>query len=376
MSNQQNKYKKILTRVSRKFFIIFIYLVVIAFCLYAPRFADLFGIKKTLNIYAFTEMISPESIKLFEEEMGISVNIKYFESNEELHAKFKISAGEGYDVIVASDYMIQILAQEGLLHRLDHKKLPVIKELDARLLDQGFDAQNNYSLPLAWGTYGLVFNKTLFKKTPEEISLNLLFNNPEENFALGRVAHNYKICMVDDAREAVMFSGLYLFNRVKVGGLEEFGAIQKLLIKQKSWVECYSNSSLQYFLFTNIIPIAITSSAYMKKILESTDQFDFKIPKEGSLLVIESLAIPAACRNVDMVHKFINFMLSEKIATLTSDLYGYNPTNKKSYAFIDKKFLCNNALFPDAETFARLHLTYDYLPRKELENLWFGVKFA
>jgi spermidine/putrescine-binding protein len=99
--------------------------------------------------------------------------------------------------------------------------------------------------------------------------------------------------------------------------------------------------------------------------------------QQGSVFVIESLAIPVSCKKVDYVHEFCSFLLSEKNAVLNSKKFGYNPSNKKSYPSLDKKFFENPNFFPDDEMFQRLHLLrQDFLSSKSVENLWLKVKFA
>jgi len=352
-------------------------LAVIAAFLYMPRLFDLFASPRSLNIYSFTEMIAPEVAQKFEEKTGIAVNIKYFQTNEELYAKLRVNLGEGYDIIVASEYMIETLKNEGILQKINHAKLDVISDLDERLLNQPFDPGNQYSLPLEWHTYGIVYDKELLVNQADNLGLELLFKSPQELLQTGVVKNLYKICMVDDAKESVMMALLYLFGHVKSLSDQEFNDVEKLLIQQKAWVEAYTSSSLQYFLFTSIVPIAVTSSSHMKKILGETDRFGFMIPNEGSLMVIENVAIPISCKKIELVHQFLNFVLSSESAELNSKKYGYNPTNKKAYGATPERFLNNPNLFPDDKTFAKLHiLRQEYPPKKKIENIWLGVKFA
>ena len=68
------------------------------------------------------------------------------ESNETMYAKLK-TQGEsgGYDVIAPSNYFVSKMAREGML-KLDHSKLPVLKELDPDWLNKPYDKGNKYSL--------------------------------------------------------------------------------------------------------------------------------------------------------------------------------------------------------------------------------------
>jgi len=376
MGRNEKKYGVLLKKLYTRGTISLLFFSIVAFFLYIPHAIDYFSRSKTLNVYAFTEMIAPAVIEKFERQTGVCVNIKYFQTNEELYAKLRINQGDGYDIIVASDYMMRILREEKILQKIDCSKIKSYQELDEKLLHQHFDPDNNHSLPLAWCTYGMVYDKKLFAQPVQDLSLNYLFQDPQALHRAGLVTAPYRVCMVDDAKEAVMYAQFYLYEQLKQLNHKEFKTIENLLIGQKKWIESYTSSSLQYYLFSGIAQIAITSSSYMRKILEHTDAFGFKVPKEGSILVIESLAIPLRCKKTELAHHFIDFVLSASSSSSSSSLYGYNPTNKQAYASIRKEFLENPNIFPDAETFARLHMTQGDLPKKMVENIWLGVKFA
>lgn len=353
------------------------YLSIILFALYIPRLIEIVAPQQSLTIYAFTEMVSPAVAKEFEAQTGVPVNIKYFQTNEELHAKLSISKGKGYDLIVASDYIIESLIKENLLQPLDHNKLPVIQNLDENLMNHFFDPHNRYSLPLAWYTYGIVFDKSLFAQNEAPVGLELLFRNPLKTCQLGIAHKPYKICMFDDPREAIMFAALYLFGAISKPSKEMFESIEKLLIEQKHWIESYTSSSLQYFLFSGLSPVAITSSSYMKKIMRTSDRFGFQIPHQGSIVVIDNLVISAQSRNVDLAHAFINFALSKKAAVTNSSTYGYNSSNTDAYQEADNAFLENPNFFPNQAMFKKLHiLRQEYFPKEIVEKIWLSVKFA
>ena len=60
-----------------------------------------------LNIFTWEGYIDYETvIKPFEEETGIKVNYATFASNEEMYEKLAAAKGGDYDIILASDYML------------------------------------------------------------------------------------------------------------------------------------------------------------------------------------------------------------------------------------------------------------------------------
>ena len=182
--------------------------------------------------------------------------------------------------------------------------------------------------------------------------------------------------MTDVARDAISLASIYLFGRIKNLTDQELLLIQNLLISQKKFVEVYMSGSLQYYLFAYVVPLAVTTTAFAKKIMEISDEFDFVVPKQGSILAIDNLAIPSSSTKVDLVYKFIDFLISKDIVALNSKIFGYNPSNKDSYKILDKKFLHDNSFFPDDEMFGRLHIIRNDLDIKKLENLWLSVQLA
>src|SRR5207247_7444413 len=116
-----------------------------------------------LNIYCWSTYISPRLIHGFEQEYHCKVNYDLYDSNEALLAKLQ-GGNVDYDIVVPSDYMVQILIQQQLLAPLDKSRLPnVWANLDRRFLRLPFDPENDYSVPYAWGTTGLAYRSDLEK---------------------------------------------------------------------------------------------------------------------------------------------------------------------------------------------------------------------
>lgn len=372
-----NTKKTFIRSVIRKAVIASFYVILFALFLYLPLILDLFRPSQTINVCTFAETFCPEAIERFERQSGIKVNLTYVEIDEQIFAKFRMNEGEGYDIINISDYMIKILVDQGVLHKLDHSKLSSIELLDSHLMNRNFDQNNEYSLPHKWYVYGLAYNKKFFNKPPEAMSLKYIFQKPFDMYKKGEVPHKYRICMLDDGRDAVFMAAIYLFGRTDNLGEREFAEIEKLLVKQKKWVEAYTVHSAHYFLFADVTPIALMSSNYVRKIFDTNNRFDFAIPTEGSMLVIENLAIPSKSKKIDLAHQFIDFMLSEEIARLNSTTFGYSSSNKNANDKVSKTYLNNPNLFPDDATYSRLFIPL--LPtslRRVVEDLWLMVGFV
>jgi spermidine/putrescine transport system substrate-binding protein len=331
---------------------------------------DLVAAKKDgLNIFTFTRMIDSEVIARFSEQSGIPVRVTYFETNEELIAKFKVTRGEGYDLVVVSDYALEILRDEGLLQEIDIRKISNVSKLDERLLNRHFDPGNNYALPLLWTVYVLAYNKSYFSKGMPS-SLRVLFEDPKKNELLPP----YRIAMLDDPREAVFCAGLYLFGKTHGFSESELKEIEVLLSKQKQWVENYANDAIEYALAARRVPLVIIPAAHMIKNFDLGREFDILFPEEGTLLSIEHMAIPKASVQSDLVHRFIDFVLSTPSAIVGSAQNGYSPSNKEVYDHLvgdNKKYLlmlAQDSVLSGADT-----LRND-ISAGGLEHMWLTVK--
>ena len=106
---------------------------------------------KVVNIYIWTNYLPQEVVAEFERRTGIHANVDTYDSNEAVLAKLQSGVAD-YDVAVPSDYMLKILIPQGLVRPLDHGRLPHLKNLDPRFLNQQYDPGNGHSVPYLWGT--------------------------------------------------------------------------------------------------------------------------------------------------------------------------------------------------------------------------------
>ncbi|MCK4651169.1 spermidine/putrescine ABC transporter substrate-binding protein [Candidatus Babeliales bacterium] len=361
--------------LSKIFIVIFYFLILILF-LYIPKiFRFMISDKKVINVYVFSDIISYKTVKEFEKKTGISVNLKYFDANNELISKFRINKGKGYDLITVSDFAVDILRSKKLLQKIDISKISNFKYLDKRFLGKYFDPKNDYSVPCFWSLYGIIYNKNKFKILEDlnvDMNWSFVFKDPKKILPQS----DYKICMIQAPRDSIYLAAIHLFGKVDNLSEKELEQIRELLIEQKRWVEIYMLGSLQYYLLGEVVSLAVTESVYAQKILEISDEFDFVVPKEGSVFSIENLAIPVLSEKSDLSLQFIDFLISKEVCLENSLEYGYNPVNVESCKKIGKKILEHKSFFPEEKMFDRLHLVPNDIGIKRIEKLWSSIKLS
>jgi spermidine/putrescine transport system substrate-binding protein len=95
----------------------------------------------TVNLYNWQSYINPNDVKAFAQQFGQKVTQDFYVSNEDLLAKIQAGA-KGYDVVVPTGYMVQIMVKQGLLYKLAKDHLPNFRNVDARFTNLAFDPGN------------------------------------------------------------------------------------------------------------------------------------------------------------------------------------------------------------------------------------------
>jgi len=349
---------------ARLFFYLFIIALwggVIFLFLYSPLFVQLVRRQETLNILAWPQVLDAHYLKKFEQETGIKVNISYFEHNEELFVKLKLTQQHDYDLIMPSDYAVQLLIEEGLLKKIDRTQLDFWEQLYPALLGHYFDPFNDYTIPFYWTPIGLGIDRDYFNGKLPPASWSLLFDE--------HITPNH-ISVFDDARELPLIAAQYLFGSLANIDKEKFEKIKKLLVKQKSWVELYTDSRSEYILASKTSPVVMVYGADLVKVMRPFKNLDFLIPQEGSFVLIDSFAIPATTTKNESIYKFLNYLYNPAVLSQYVEKFDFFPPTKT--VVMDERF--KKMSIPTKALFKKLHFFKSIIPEKMLNDLWIAVK--
>ena len=115
----------------------------------------------TVNLYTWGDYHSPDLIEGAPKAIGVSMNVSFYASNEELISKLEATKGNsGYDLIVPTGpYLPQMIAKE-LLLKLDKSKIPNWKNLDPAYLGKVWDPKNEWAVPRDWGSTGFMYDSS------------------------------------------------------------------------------------------------------------------------------------------------------------------------------------------------------------------------
>ena len=333
-----------------------------------------------VNLFNWSDYIDPQAIERFEKESDIKVNYSVFDSNEMLEAKL-MPGRSGFDVVVPSNSFLERQIKAGVYAEIDKSRLKNYANLDADLLAKVAinDPDNRFGVPYAWGTIGLGYNVAEIKKRLGELpadTLDLVFN-PE----LSAKLQDCGIAILDSPAEITGIALNYLGldpNSESKSDLQQAAALLKANAAQYRY---FHSSRYIADLASGEICLAL---GYNGDVLQAAGRaeeagngiaIDYAIPKEGTLLWFDLMAIPADAGHIDAAYQLIDFILTPQAAADISNYVYFAVPNTKVDALLSDDVKTNPGIYPGAEVKEKLFtqashsLKFDRLLTREWTNI-------
>ncbi len=334
--------------------------------LYLPLVKDYYKQSDSLNIFIWSGVIDPKVLQQFEQETGIHVNMSCYDGNDELFAKLQATQGYGYDLVMPSDFMVDHLIKNKMVQPLDKSKLTFLDAIHSRFKNLWYDEGNVYSIPAEWYVLGFGINKDFFKDgVLPEASWRSVFDPMHMPYYQG---------LINDIRELATILVFYKYGEIRPITAEEVEEIKKIFVKQKKYVEAYTDFRGNNLLASGNCSMVTISFVLMWKLLERDDRLVFTLPKEGVVLNMENYVIPKACKKTEKVYKLLNFLFRY-------DIQKYNFENVVSFSTcVEHDFLKNNKVICSMTTFLELESSIpvtvfqDVLTDEQVNEMWTAVK--
>ena len=308
-----------------------------------------------LNVYNWSDYIGETTVDDFQKKTGITVRYDVYDSNETLDAKLK-AGNTGYDLVVPTGSFLGQQIQAGIYQKIDKSKLANYKYIDPLILEalKPFDPTNDYAVPYFWGTVGIGVNVDKVKErlgdnAPVD-SLDLLFK-PE-------YAEKLKDCgisMLDSPSDILPVALKYLGKDPHTKSEEDYKAAQEMLTAVRPFVKYFHSSQYINDLAGGELCAVIGWSgdvfiaAARAEEAKNNVHLDYKIPKEGTLLWVDSLAIPKDAKNVDNALKFIDYLNEPQVAANGVNFVNYASPNTGALELVSPDVKNNPSIYPTDE---------------------------
>lgn len=322
-----------------------------------------------LKLYLPGEYLGENVISDFEKQFGVRVIVENFDSNEMMYTK--LMAGDRYDVVIPSDYMIERLMKEDFLQPLDKSLIPNMENMDDAVRGMSYDPQNDWSIPYFWGSVGLVYNhENVDPAVIEREGWDILRNT---DYA----GHVY---IYDSERDSFMMAFKALGYSMNTEDPDEINAAYEWLLQMNNTMSpVYVTDEVIDGMMNGYKDIAVVYSGDAAVVLDENEDMSFYMPSQGTNIWCDAMVIPQNAENPKLAHEFINYMLTYEAAFDNTETVGYTSPNAEVFEEMtsSEDLYADNAAYLPRSGYDKDEMFHDNQTlMRELSRLWIKVKAA
>ena len=322
-----------------------------------------------LKLYLPGEYLGENVISDFEKQYGVRVIVENFDSNEMMYTK--LMAGDRYDVIIPSDYMIERLMNEDFLQPLDKSMIPNMENMSDAVLGMSYDPDNTYSIPYFWGSVGLVYNH-------ENVDPAVIESEGWE--VLRNTDYAGHIYIYDSERDSFMMAFKALGYSMNTEDPNEINdAYEWLLQMNNTMSPVYVTDEVIDGMMNGYKDIAVVYSGDAAVVLDENEDMSFYMPSQGTNIWCDAMVIPKNAENPKLAHEFINYMLTYEAAFDNTETVGYTSPNAEVFEEMttSEDLYAENAAYLPRSGYEKDEMFHDnQVLMRELSKLWIKVKAA
>ena len=322
-----------------------------------------------LKLYLPGEYLGENVISDFEKQYGVRVIVENFDSNEMMYTK--LMAGDRYDVIIPSDYMIERLMNEDFLQPLDKSMIPNMENMSDAVLGMSYDPDNTYSIPYFWGSVGLVYNH-------ENVDPAVIESEGWE--VLRNTDYAGHIYIYDSERDSFMMAFKALGYSMNTEDPNEINdAYEWLLQMNNTMSPVYVTDEVIDGMMNGYKDIAVVYSGDAAVVLDENEDMSFYMPSQGTNIWCDAMVIPQNAENPKLAHEFINYMLTYEAAFDNTETVGYTSPNAEVFEEMtsSEDLYADNAAYLPRSGYDKDEMFHDNQTlMRELSKLWIKVNAA
>jgi spermidine/putrescine-binding protein len=281
------------------------------------------GNRQRLTIYTWDEMFPQEILQGFERETGLRVNYVNFDTDETMLMRLQAAKGAKYDLVIADDYIIEKVIQEGLAQKLDKARLSNYQNINPIYQKQFYDVNDAYTVPYGAGVQTVVYN-------PQDVEFDILgyseLWDPDLVNSVGLIG-NFRV--INGMALKVLGDS---YNTNDLDAIREAGTLLRLLAPN---VRLIRDDKLEDELVSGEISAAVMYTSQVTMAMLAKPELKMVFPREGIGFGIMAAFIPAHAPNADAAYAFLDYILDAQRGAECFEYLGYYSTNSASDEFID-----------------------------------------
>jgi putrescine transport system substrate-binding protein len=313
---------------------------------------------KILNVYNWLDYIGPNTVARFEKETGIKVNYDTYDNNEVLETKL-LTGHTNYDVVLPTGSFFERMRVAGVYRKVDKGALPNLANSDPDIMRRlaVYDPDNLYAIPYMFSTTGLGYNIDQVRARLGTIPLDswaLLFD-PASTAKL----KDCGISVVDSATDVFSSAMIYLGRDPNRLDPLDVAAASKLLMAIRPFVRNIDPAPIADLANGNTCLLLGWSGDVETAQSRATEsrtgaRIAYFVPKEGSLMTLDMMAIPADAPHPHNAEIWMNFLMRPDVMAAITNAIHYPNGYAASSPLVDASIKSDPAVYPDEPTRARL----------------------
>lgn len=331
--------------------------LVLGACLAPLVSSTLARAEAVLNVANWTDYIDQKTLEEFTKETGIRVVYDTYDSNEILETRL-LAGGAGYDIVAPSATFLQRQIKAGVFQKLNKALLPNLKgvspDISARLAV--YDPGNQYSVPYMWFTTGIAYNTAKIKERLGDKAMDTwdIVFKPENMKKLADCG----VYFLDSPEDILAIAAKYAGLSPELRDASGIRRAAEVVSHVRSYVRKFHSSEYINGLANGDICLAVgwAGDAFQARTRarEAGGGVDvtYVIPREGTLMSIDALAIPKDAQHVAEAHKFVDFLMRPEIAARNTGVTNFANPVPASKSLLPPAIAENKSIYPD-EAMAR-----------------------
>ncbi|HIS25355.1 MAG TPA: spermidine/putrescine ABC transporter substrate-binding protein [Candidatus Pullilachnospira intestinigallinarum] len=284
-----------------------------------------------LNVFIWTEYVPDSVVEAFEEETGIQVNISTYSSNEDMLAKVKSETAGAYDIVQPSDYMVEQMASQDMLLKLDTDRLENLDNIGEAYRNPSYDPEGKYAVPYMGGVAAIAVNTDMIQT--EVTSYADLFTDEFRN----------SLVVLDDYRAVIGMAARSIGLSMNETDPDKLEQIKEQTLKLKNNIKLYDSDSPKSALIAGDCSAGVCWSAEIALAMEENPAIEIVFPKEGPYIFMDNWCITKDAKNVDAAYQFIDYMLRAETAQKVSEEFPYLQPNTAAMDLLGEDYSSNPA---------------------------------
>ena len=319
------------------------------------------GGAKVLNLYIWSDYLAPNTLSNFEKQSGIKVHPAYYDTNETLETKL-LAGNSGFDIVVPSASYFERQIKAGAYLKLDKSKLPNLQNMDPQLMARvaSNDPGNAHAVIYLWGSNGIGYNEKMVKALMPDAPLDswrLVFDP-----AVAAKVAKCGISMLDSPAEMLRAVYSYMGKDPNSQSADDLAQAEAVLLKIRPYIRNFSSSEYIEALANGDLCISV---GYNGDVMQARDRareankgidIKYAVPKEGSILWFDMLAIPKDAPDPDSAYAFMNYMMTPQVIADVSNFKRYANANIASQSMVLPVVKDDPGIYPPPEQQKRLAL--------------------